>query len=92
MKIFLPFILLISGCNIVQHEPAPVKSIEKITPQVRQNCGIGCPIGGSNTTIQRVVYTLNNNSNTKFANWVAYLITMDSLGSGKDRNWKKIQI
>lgn len=92
MKIFLPFIflfLLISGCNIVQHEPEPVKSFEKITPQVRQNCGIGCPLGGSNTTIQRVVYTLNNNSNTKFANWVAYLITMDSLGSGKDRNWKK---
>ncbi|MDR5617566.1 MAG: DNA/RNA non-specific endonuclease [Arsenophonus sp.] len=92
MKIFLPLIflfLLISGCNIIQHEPAPDTSIEKITPAVRQNCGIGCPLGGSNTTIYREVYTLNNNSNTKFANWVAYLITIDSIASGKQRNWKK---
>lgn len=92
MKIFLPLIflfLLISGCNIIQHEPAPDTSIEKITPAVRQNCGIGCPLGGSNTTIYREVYTINNNSNTKFANWVAYLITIDSIASGKQRNWKK---
>lgn len=46
-------------------------------------------MGGSNTTIYREVYTLNNNSNTKFANWVAYLITIDSIASGKQRNWKK---
>ncbi|HGJ5883729.1 DNA/RNA non-specific endonuclease, partial [Arsenophonus sp.] len=92
MKIFLPLIflfLLISGCNIIQHEPAPDTSIEKITPAVRQNCGIDCPLGGSNTTIYREVYTLNNNSNTKFANWVAYVITIDSIASGKQRNWKK---
>lgn len=46
-------------------------------------------MGGSNTTIYREVYILNNNSNTKFANWVAYLITIDSISSGKQRNWKK---
>ncbi|MEZ2683544.1 DNA/RNA non-specific endonuclease [Proteus vulgaris] len=54
-----------------------------------ENCGIGCPLGGSETTIQRDVYTLNNNSETKFADWVAYLVTKDSIGSGKARNWKK---
>ncbi|WP_368879161.1 hypothetical protein [Proteus terrae] len=26
-----------------------------------ENCGIGCPLGGSETTIQRDVYTLNLN-------------------------------
>ena len=36
----------------------------------------------------RHAYTLNNNSTTKFANWVAYHITKDTPASGKTRNWK----
>lgn len=53
------------------------------------NCAVGCPTGGSsNVSIVRHAYTLNNNSSTKFANWVAYHITKDTPASGKDRNWK----
>ncbi|MFI8418291.1 DNA/RNA non-specific endonuclease [Serratia sp. NPDC078593] len=53
------------------------------------NCAVGCPTGGSsNVSIVRHAYTLNNNSNTKFANWVAYHITKDTLASGKKRNWR----
>ena len=36
------------------------------------NCSVGCPSGGSEITLSRQAYTLNNNSSTKFANWVAY--------------------
>ncbi|HGM7071505.1 DNA/RNA non-specific endonuclease [Serratia sp. IR-2025] len=53
------------------------------------NCAVGCPTGGSsNVSIVRHAYTLNNNSTTKFANWVAYHITKDTPASGKTRNWK----
>ncbi|HDL7653949.1 TPA: DNA/RNA non-specific endonuclease [Yersinia enterocolitica] len=51
------------------------------------NCLVGCPTGGSDQTIIRNVYTLNNNSSTKFANWVAYKVTEDSQASGRSRYW-----
>lgn len=53
------------------------------------NCAVGCPTGGSsNLSIVRHAYTLNNNGDTKFANWVAYHITKDTLASGKSRTWR----
>ncbi|POP45568.1 endonuclease [Superficieibacter electus] len=52
------------------------------------NCEVGCPTGGSTQTVIRDVYTLNNNSSTKFANWVAYKITKTSQASNRARNWK----
>jgi endonuclease G len=52
------------------------------------NCAVGCPIGESGKTITRKTYTLNNNSQTKFANWVAYKITKNSLGSNCARTWR----
>ncbi|AVJ17153.1 DNA/RNA non-specific endonuclease [Serratia rhizosphaerae] len=59
------------------------------TPESIDNCAVGCPTGGStNVSIVRHAYTLNNNSSTKFANWVAYHITKDTLASGKSRSWK----
>lgn len=53
------------------------------------NCLVGCPTGGGAQTIIRNVYTLNNNSSTKFANWVAYKVTKDSHASGRSRNWAR---
>ena len=52
------------------------------------HCAVGCPVGGSGKTVTRKTYTLNNNSQTKFANWVAYKITKDSLGSNCTRTWR----
>lgn len=54
------------------------------------NCLVGCPAGGSDQTLIRNVYTLNNNSSTKFANWVAYKVTKDSHASERSRNWARI--
>ncbi len=52
------------------------------------NCSVGCPSGGSEVTLIRKAYTLNNNGSTKFANWVAYKITKETPASGRPRNWK----
>ena len=57
-------------------------------PSAVDNCSVGCPSGGSEVTINRQAYTLNNNSSTKFANWVAYKITKETPASGRPRNWK----
>ncbi|MBZ7405550.1 hypothetical protein FMJ25_27125 [Klebsiella grimontii] len=50
---------------------------------------MGCSTGGSDQTLVRKAYTLNNNSRSKFANWVAYKITKTSLASGCSRSWKR---
>lgn len=58
-------------------------------PVTTDNCEVGCPSGGSDQTLVRDSYTLNNNSNTKFANWVAYKMTKSSQASGCPRDWKR---
>jgi endonuclease G, mitochondrial len=54
------------------------------------NCLHGCPIGSpeDNQKIEREIYTLSNNKWTKFADWVAYHVTKDTIGLSKARNWK----
>ncbi|MHC8315065.1 DNA/RNA non-specific endonuclease [Pseudomonas sp. LB3P31] len=52
------------------------------------NCAVGCPIGGGALTLTRYAYTLNNNSSTKFANWVAYKVTPSSSAMNRPRVWK----
>lgn len=57
---------------------APELPHRNVLVQQPDNCSVGCPQGGSQQTIYRHVYTLNNNSVTKFANWVAYSVTKTS--------------
>ena len=53
------------------------------------NCVYNCPTGVSGQTITRSIYTLHNNSQTKFANWVAYHVTPSTIdGPSRSRNWK----
>jgi endonuclease G len=63
-------------------------TLQLAQPSAVDNCSVGCPLGGSKVTLNRQAYTLNNNSSTKFANWVAYKITKDTPASGRPRNWK----
>jgi endonuclease G len=53
-------------------------------------CYRGCPTGApaDNTVVERQIYVLSNNPHTKFADWVAYRITMASFGPTRARNWK----
>jgi len=89
----LPLLILplIAACTTspVSTEIADrTQSHPKILPIPIDNCSVGCPSGGSDLTIYRQAYTLNNNATTKFANWVAYKITKDTPATGRPRNWK----
>lgn len=53
-----------------------------------QNCAYGCPTGKSGQVIDRPIYTLQNNSTTKFADWVAYRVTPNTIdGPSRSRTW-----
>lgn len=83
--ILIPFLL----ASCVNHQPDTQQPVAPIMPEFIDNCLVGCPLGGSNETVIRQAYTLNNNSGTKFANWVAYKITKVSQASNHPRNWKQ---
>jgi endonuclease G, mitochondrial len=66
-----------------------VLSLVLSSPVLAANCTHGCPTGKSGQTIERPIYTLHNNSTTKFANWVAYKVTKDTIdGPSRTRTWK----
>lgn len=91
----LPVVLL-SACTTSYHPQDTTSASElphrDILVQQPDNCSVGCPQGGSQQTIYRHVYTLNNNSATKFANWVAYSVTKTSQASGRRGTGRKIPI
>lgn len=78
----LPFFSACSSLSDIQqgrpYAPEPIVD----------HCSIGCPAGGSALTINRAAYSLNNNGDTKFANWVAYRITKDTPASARPRTWR----
>lgn len=56
------------------------------------HCLLACPSGAPSTNdlVIREVYALSNNGTTKFADWVAYKVTKETVGttSSLDRDWK----
>lgn len=54
-------------------------------------CLHGCPTGApaTNQTVARTLYVLSNNGDTKFADWVAYRITHDTIGSASRRKFSR---
>lgn len=55
------------------------------------HCLYGCPKGSppDSDLIVREVYILSSNDLTKFADWVAYRVTPDTVGHSQTRNWRK---
>jgi endonuclease G len=53
-------------------------------------CLYGCPYGSpqTNDLIIRDIYILSSNDDTKFADWAAYRVTANTIGSSKDRIWR----
>ena len=53
-------------------------------------CMHGCPSGSplTNDIIIRDIYILSSNDSTKFADWVAYRVTKDTIGQTQKRTWK----
>lgn len=58
---------------------------------VEDLCLYGCPTGApaDDTLIRRSIYTLDNNPHTKFADWVAYEVTSQTIGTTKQRVWHR---
>ncbi len=56
------------------------------------HCLLECPSGTqpSNELVVREIYALSNNGVTKFADWVAYRVTKETIGTtaSLDRDWK----
>ena len=53
------------------------------------HCLAGCPTGApTDELVVREIYILSNNRTTKFADWVAYRITADPIGSTRTRVWR----
>ena len=58
-------------------------------------CHLGCPLSlrdaaeSPNRVIERSFYSLSNNAKTKFADWVAYTVTPESIGPTQARQWKR---
>ena len=54
-------------------------------------CLHGCPTGGrpNNRIIERSIYVLSNNGSTKFADWVAYRVTKETIGPSQQRIWHR---
>lgn len=66
-----------------------------VTPAAAQeihapHCLHGCPSGSpaTNDLIFRDIYILSSNDLTKFADWVAYKVTKQTIGATAERNWK----
>ena len=57
------------------------------------HCSAGCPTGTppTNDLVVREIYALSNNRDTKFADWVAYRVTGETIGTSDslNRSWKK---
>lgn len=74
--------LIILLCFVI----SPVSAHEVFTA----HCLWGCPSGAPDTNdlIVREIYTLSSNDRTKYADWVAYKITAETMGPSRSRNWK----
>lgn len=55
------------------------------------HCLKGCPAGApaTNDLVVRDIYILSNDGTTKFATWVAFRITTETIGTTRRRNWKR---
>ena len=55
-----------------------------------RHCLAGCPDGAAdrNELVTREIYVLNNNPETKFADWLAYQILAEDIGPTQNRVWK----
>ena len=53
-------------------------------------CPYGCPAGAprTNDVVVREIYVLSSNDTTKFADWVGYRVTADSIGPTAERRWR----
>lgn len=79
--------ILLCACSMQTAPPLPDSPLA--TLRASAACSLGCPEGGSEQTLFRPAYILNNNRETKFANGVAYTLTKETPRRGRARIGKK---
>lgn len=69
---------LIAACTTPpsSHVPETPDHIQQPTPSAIDNCAVGCPLGGSSTTLYRQAYTLNNNGTPRAASFCDFQVTV----------------
>lgn len=81
----------------ITHMALAVATVFPSTPIIAQDvyivhCLKGCPTGApvTNDLVVREIYALSNNGTTKFADWVAYRVTRETMGTSQDlnRTWR----
>lgn len=78
----LTIILFLSCCQETKDSSAQKYNIDQ------EHCLGLCPTTKKdNIIIERPIYILSNNSETKFADWVAYKVKPSSIGPSKARTW-----
>lgn len=96
MGFCIAIFVLLSGCaspapNAPLHLPALVTLPERGAVRLNSfQCFEGaCPLGApaDNALIVREIYALSANGQTKFADWVAYVVTPESIGRSQSRGW-----
>ena len=75
-----------AGMLVLAASFLPAKAVELHTDL----CLYGCPAGAAQTNdvVVRPIYVLSSNDSTKFADWVAYRVTKNTIGRTKSRQWK----
>ena len=88
--------LAMTGCHEDSKDqkaapPAATATVKQNGPIVEDLCLYGCPEGtpSGDRIIRRSIYTLANNPDTKFADWVAYQITPQTIGPTQKREWHR---
>jgi endonuclease G, mitochondrial len=84
-------LLITTGCATSAAPDLPAAAPEAAIA-APSHCSRGCPTGAPqiNKTVRHAFYTLSNNGETKFADWVAYVVQPDLIGGpDRPRNWKK---
>ncbi|WP_339929550.1 DNA/RNA non-specific endonuclease [uncultured Brevundimonas sp.] len=80
-RLFLILAVTVSALPAIAQDRAELHTL---------HCLNGCPTGASatNDVIVREIYTLSSNDRRKFADWVAYRITSDTVGTSGGRRWQ----
>lgn len=80
------WMIAVAVASVVMCSPTLAKDGELHTFHCLHGWPLGAP--GTNDTVVREIYTLSSNDLTKMADWVAYRITPESIGTSEGRDWQ----
>lgn len=82
--------MALSACASSSHGRSATESMPPTwSVAADRHCLAACPRAPrGDQLVEHTLYTLANNANTKFADWVAYVVREDDIASGRERDWQ----